>query len=145
MGDGELRTQLGAEISKQGVKHAFVLGFKNQAELPDLYAMSDIFVLPSRRDPLGLVTNEAMASGLPVIVSNGTGVWGAGGLVRDGEVGFVYPAGDTGALSEAVRTLLRDPGLRHAMGRRATQVVQDFGLGQCVEGILAALRFAVRR
>lgn len=145
VGDGELRPQLEAEIAKHRVKRAFLLGFKNQSELPDLYAMSDIFVLPSTYDPMPLVTNEAMASGLPVIVSNRTGVWGPGGLVRDGETGFVYPAGDAEALSEAVRKLAADPGLRQAMGKRAAEVVQEFGLDPCVQGILEALRFAVRR
>jgi glycosyltransferase involved in cell wall biosynthesis len=145
VGDGELRPQLEAEIAKQGVNHAFLLGFKNQRELPDVYAMSDVFVLPSWRDPMPLVTNEAMASGLPVIVSNRTGVWGAGGLVRDGETGFAYPAGDTGALSDVVRKLVGDPELLRGMGRRATEVVQEFGIESCVAGILDALRFAVRR
>ena len=145
VGDGELRPDLEAEIAKQGVKRAFVLGFKNQAELPDLYGMSDIFVLPSWRDNMGLATNEAMASGLPVIASGRTGVWGPGGLVREGETGFVYPAGDTEALSEAVRKLAGNPGLRQAMGKRAAEVVQEFGLDRCVHGILDALRFAVRR
>jgi glycosyltransferase involved in cell wall biosynthesis len=106
--------------------------------------MSDIFVLPSWRDNMPLVTNEAMASGLPVIVSNRTGVWGPGGLVREGETGFVYPAGDTQALSEAVGKLAAGPGLRQALGRRAAEVVQEFGLDRCVDGILDALRFVVQ-
>jgi glycosyltransferase involved in cell wall biosynthesis len=145
VGDGVLRPQLEEEIAKRGVNHAFVLGFKNQSELPDIYAMADTFVLPSWVDHLGLVTNEAMASGLPVIVSNRTGVWGPGGLVRDGETGFVYPAGDTRALTVAVRKLLHDPTLRQAMGKRATEVVEEFGLDRCADGILGALRFATRR
>lgn len=145
VGDGQLRPHLEAEIAKLGVKHAFVLGFKNQTELPDLYALSDIFVLPSWRDNMPLASNEAMASGLPAIVSNRTGVWGAGGLVRDGETGFVYAAGDTGALSEAIRRLVMDPGLRQVMARRATEAVQGFGLDRCVDGILDALRCTVKQ
>ncbi len=145
VGDGELRPQLEAEIARQGLKHAYLLGFRNQSELPDLYAMSDIFVLSSWHDPMPLVTNEAMASGLPVIASNRTGIWGPSALVRDGETGFVYPAGDTGALSEAVTKLVRDPALRQTMGRRAAEVVEEFGPERYVEGVVAAMRFAVRR
>jgi glycosyltransferase involved in cell wall biosynthesis len=145
VGDGQLRPRLEAEIAKQGVKHAFVLGFKNQSELPDLYAMSDILVLPSWVDNMPLATNEAMASGLPVIVSNRTGVWGPGGLVREGETGFVYPAGNTEALSEAVGKLAADPALRQALGKRAAEVVQEFGVDRSVNGVLEALRFVVGR
>jgi glycosyltransferase involved in cell wall biosynthesis len=144
VGDGEMRPCLEAEIARQGVKHTFLLGFKNQSELPDLYAMSDVLVLPSWHEPVGLATNEAMASGLPAIVSNRTGVWGPGGLVREGETGFVYPAGDTGALAAAVRKLAGNPGLRRTMGQRATEVVQEYGYERCVAGILAALQCAVR-
>jgi glycosyltransferase involved in cell wall biosynthesis len=145
VGEGMLRPQLEAEIAKQGVKHAFVLGFKNQLEMPDLYAMSDILILPSWHDPMGLVTNEAMASGLPVIVSNRTGVWGPDGLIRDGETGFVYPGGDTDALTAVARKLLEDPKLHQATGRQARQVVKEFGLDRCVDGVLDALRFVTRR
>ena len=145
VGDGELRPQLEAEIARLGVERACVLGFKNQNELPDLYAMSDMFVLPSWEDPMPLVTNEAMACGLPVIVSDRTGVWGQGGLVREGETGYVYRAGDVAALSDAVRKLVADPELRQAMGRRAGEVVKEFSLDRCVDGILQALRFAVAR
>ena len=145
VGEGELRGQLAAEIARHGVEHAYLLGFKNQSELPDLYAMADIFVLPSWVDNMPLVTNEAMASGLPVIASNRTGVCGPQGLVRHGETGFVYPAGNTEALSEAVRELVGDPGLRQTMGRHARQVVEEFGVGRCVDGIVEALRFAIGR
>jgi glycosyltransferase involved in cell wall biosynthesis len=145
VGEGELRPQLEAEIMNRGVKHAYVLGFRNQTELPELYAAGDIFVLPSWIDNVGLATNEAMACGLPVIVSNRTGVWGAGGLVRDGETGFVYPACDSEALSKVVGKLVSDLGLRQAMGCRAAKVVEEFGLDRCVKGILDALRFALRQ
>ena len=145
VGDGEARPQLEAEIAKQRVKHAFALGFKNQSELPEIYAMSDVFVLPFWHGTVPLAVNEALASGLPVIASNRTGVWGAGSLVRYGETGFVYPAADTAALSEAVRKLVDDPKLRRTMGKRGTEVVQEFGLDRCVDGILDALWFVVRR
>ena len=145
VGDGELRPHLEDEIARNGVRHAYTLGFRNQSELPDLYAMSDIFVLPSMRDPMPLVTNEAMASGLPVVASDRTGVWGPSGLVRDGETGFVYPGGDAAALASAIRKLLVDGQLRDSMARRASEVVREFGFDQCVRGILGALKSVAHR
>src|ERR1017187_4651451 len=76
VGEGESRHFLESEIARLGLKNVHLLGFKNQSELPGIYGTSDIFVLPSSHDPKPLVTNEAMASGLPIVASDRTGVWG---------------------------------------------------------------------
>ncbi len=144
VGEGERRPLLEAQISGSNLNNVFLLGFRNQAELPEIYAMSDALVLPSTIDNKPLVTNEAMACSLPVIVSDRTGVWGAGDIVRDGENGFVYPCGNIGALAEAMQGLAADPKLRLQMGRRSLEIIQDFGYDRCVEGILKALRSVVR-
>lgn len=137
VGEGELRASLETETTKQDLKNVFFLGFKNQTELPEVYAMSDIFVLPSIRENWGLVTNEAMACGLPVVVTNRTGV--SGDNVKDGDNGFVYPAGKLGALEKIVHTLAVNPELRNHMGKRSLEIIQNYGYSQCVEGILKAL------
>ena len=138
-GDGELRPFLESEIKRLGAKNIYILGFKNQSELPEIYAISDILVLPSSFDPKPLVTNEALACGLPIIASDRTGVWGTGDLVRDGENGLVYPCGDFEALALAIRRLADDAGLRRRMGARSQEIIKDFGYEKCVEGILKAL------
>jgi glycosyltransferase involved in cell wall biosynthesis len=142
-GEGELRPDLEARIAASGITGAFLLGFRNQRELPEIYATADALVLPSSSDNKPLVTNEAMACGLPVIVSDRTGVWGPGDIVRDGENGFVYPCGDVGALAEAMRKLANDPDLRRRMGRRSGEIISDFGYETCVAGILEALETIV--
>ena len=81
-------------------------------ELRNLYAAADVLVLPSIptrtfREPWGLVVNEAMNQGLPVIASDAVGA-AAGGLVRDGRNGLVVPAGDSAALAGALRRLADD-------------------------------------
>jgi glycosyltransferase involved in cell wall biosynthesis len=138
-GDGELRPFIESEISRLSLKNIHLLGFRNQSELPEVYGTSDILALPSSLDNKPLVTNEAMASGLPVVVSDRTGVWGEGDLVRDGENGFVYPCGDVGALADAIQRLASEPGLRERMAARSQQIINGFGYEQCVEGILKAL------
>lgn len=143
VGDGELCTFLETRISCLGVKNAKVLGFKNQTALPDVYAMADILVMPSSRENWGLVVNEAMACGLPVIASHRCGA--SADIVRDSENGFVYPCGDIGALAQAIRKLATNPDLRRRMGHRSWEIIQSFGYEKCVEGILSALRFAVRK
>jgi glycosyltransferase involved in cell wall biosynthesis len=139
VGEGEQRSLLEAEIARCGLRDACLLGFRNQSELPEMYGMADAFVLPSSRDPRGTVTNEAMACGLPVIVSDGVGVWGPDDIVRNGENGFVYPFGDTRALAEAMRRLATEAGLRQRMGRRSLEIIREFGCDRTVGGILKAL------
>lgn len=144
VGEGELRAELEAAISMDRLRGARLLGFRNQTELPEMYAMADALVLPSSWDPKPLVVNEAMACGLPVIVSDRTGVWGPGDIVRNGENGMVYPCGDTSALAAAIHRLAARPELRRRMGRRSFEIVQDFGYERCVNGILSAVKFVVQ-
>ena len=143
VGEGELRPFLEAEVRRLGLRNVFLLGFKNQSEMPEMYAMSDFLVLPSSYEPWGLVTNEAMACGLPVVVSSRVGA--SLEIVRVGDNGFVYSVGDIDALTSVVRRLAEDRSLRERMGRRSCEIIQGFSYDQCVEGILAAVQFVSKR
>jgi glycosyltransferase involved in cell wall biosynthesis len=85
-----------------------------------------------------------MACGLPVIVSDSTGLWGPGDAVRHGENGFVYPSGNIEALSVAVCRLVLDRELRERMGKRSREIVTDFSVERAADGILQAAEFAYR-
>jgi glycosyltransferase involved in cell wall biosynthesis len=91
-------------------------GVKTGAALAAEYAAADVFVLPSVEDGFGLVTLEAMAAGVPVVVSANAG---SAEVVRDGENGFVVSARDITALSERIASLLADAPLRQRMGEAA--------------------------
>lgn len=92
-GDGPERSSLEALATSRGLKtHIRFDGHKTSGELLSSYAFAGCFVLPSTREPWGLVVNEAMAAGLPVIVSNRCGC--AENLVRDGINGWTFsPSG----------------------------------------------------
>jgi glycosyltransferase involved in cell wall biosynthesis len=94
----------------------------SRTELARHYQESSLFVLPSLSDSFGLVVIEAMACGLPVIVSDRTG---AGETVRDGLEGFVVPARDVETLKEKVLTLYENADLRAEMGRAAARKAQE--------------------
>jgi len=79
-------------------------GFVSHTDLRDVYARGDVFVLPTLSDGFGLVVYEAMACGLPVVVTDCCGA-----DVIDGHNGLVVPAGDDEALAAAVERLLVDP------------------------------------
>ena len=95
-GDGVLRAACEAEAARLGVGATF-LGFVNQSGLPDVHACADVFSLPSEVETWGLVVNEAMASGLPVIVADTVAC--APDLVIAGETGFVHRVSDVASLA----------------------------------------------
>lgn len=106
VGDGTLRQSLESYANNNSINNVYFMGFKNQAELPEFYALSDVLVLPSEFEPWGLVVNEAMCFGLPVIVSDKVGA--GGDLVKEGINGFVYPWGNINLLCEKLKFILKD-------------------------------------
>ncbi|HEY1330112.1 MAG TPA: glycosyltransferase family 4 protein [Actinomycetota bacterium] len=136
-GDGELRPALERAAASSGVaERVHFLGFVNRGSLPELYAAADYLVLPSAAEAFGLVVNEAFACGLPAVVSDAVGA--VGDLVRDGETGFVVPAGDVAAFTDAVGRLARDAGLRRRLGEGASQAVRAWGPRRNVEAFVQA-------
>jgi len=79
-----------SEISAQAKERIDFRGFQDVAKLPGIFAESDVFVLPSRHDGWGVVINQAIAAGLPVIASDRVGA--AHDLVEDNVNGFVVPS-----------------------------------------------------
>lgn len=106
-----------------GMPFVEYLGLLPQASLVDIYLSGSVFVLPSLSDSYGLVTLEAMACGLPVIVSQNTGSKEA---VRDGEDGFVVPICDSAALADRITRLFERPDERMEMGRSAWNQARRF-------------------
>jgi glycosyltransferase involved in cell wall biosynthesis len=111
--------------------------------LRNFYAGSDVLVVPSIptrtfREPWGLVTNEAMNRGLPVIASDAVGA-AAGGLVRDGHNGLVVPAADAAALADALRRLADDAPLRARLGEAGREDVRAYTHDAWAQGFSSAL------
>lgn len=120
-----------------------VLGRVAQDDLPTLYAAADVLVVPSIatatfREPWGLVANEAMHQGTPVVASDAVGAV-AGGLVKDGRNGLVFSAGDADALSLRLQTLARNPQLRRDLGAAAREDVAPYTPEAWVRGMQRAL------
>ena len=103
-GAGELEPEL-RKIAAASSVDADFMGFVNQSELPAAYASADVLVLPSDgQETWGLVVNEAMACGIPAIVSD---VVGCGpDLIDPGQTGATFPFGDVAALASAIESVL---------------------------------------
>jgi glycosyltransferase involved in cell wall biosynthesis len=123
-GSGSLEPTLREVVSRLRLHDRVVfLGYTPQELLPDLYAGADVLVLPSVttprfREPWGLVVNEAMNAGLPVVATTAVGAT-AGGLVVDGETGLVVEEGDRKALADSLDRLALDGSLLARLGTNA--------------------------
>ena len=139
-GDGPLRADCEAFASRLGVRDRVVFaGFMDQQALPRAYAAADVFVLASKlHETWGLVVNEAMNFGLPVVVSDRVGC--AADLVRPGENGRIVPHDDIAKLADAIARLALSADTRRAFGERSAEIVADYSIEAAADGIVAACR-----
>lgn len=114
-------------------------GFVEQSALPRYYALADLFVLPSTDEPWGLVVNEAMNFGLPVVA---TDVVGAAVDLVDDDNGVVVPPEDRAALADAISTVLRDEEERRRMGAVSRERIERWSPERAATGLLEAARLA---
>lgn len=141
LGDGPLRSRLEeqrAELNLGDVVH--FPGFKQYNQLPAFYAAAKVFVHPSTTEPWGLVVNEAMASSLPVLVSNRSGC--AADLVQNGVNGFTFDPEDTSTLANLLSRMSLGSFDLEAMGRQSSNLIQRWGTSSFSSGLRSAVRVA---
>ncbi|MGO9455397.1 MAG: glycosyltransferase family 4 protein [Candidatus Binataceae bacterium] len=136
-GDGELREAIEKIAAEKGWRSIRVLGFKNQSELPALYDLCDLFVLPSFHEPWGLVVNEVMNAGKAIIVSDRVCCWPD--LVKPGLNGAVFPAGDVAALADVIAAALSDRDALSRMGDASRSLIEKWSFKEDLTGIKAAM------
>lgn len=123
-GGGNMKNQLKALVEEKGLGgNIHFLG--TRPDIAEILAASDIFTLPSSKEGFSNAILEAMASGLPVVVSD---VGGNGEAVVDGESGFILPPGDAGVLKDKLLFLIENGERRLAMGRAANLRAKEFSL-----------------
>jgi len=142
-GSGELLEPARALMERERLSVSFA-GFLNQSEIVRAYVAADCLVLPSDTgETWGLVVNEAMACGLPAIVSDQVGC--GLDLIREGETGGLFPMGDVAALGARLVEFAADPARLSVLGERARRrVLADYSVERAGEGTLAAVRAVTR-
>jgi glycosyltransferase involved in cell wall biosynthesis len=135
VGDGPERGRL--ERLAQAMPFVYFTGFQDQSDLPKYYGVADIFVLPSECEPWGLVVNEAMASGLPVIATGKVGA--ARDLIVEGENGYLVPENDPVALASAIDRACESEQHLLLLGEKARCTVQSWNLNSTLAGFHKAL------
>jgi glycosyltransferase involved in cell wall biosynthesis len=137
-GDGPEKGNLERRATELGfADRVKFLGFVNQSQLPAAYCASDFLVLPSLFEPFGLVVNEAMLCGLPVVVSDRVGA--KFDLVRPEENGYVFPAGNVDALAAILRQIMSDPEKRARMSAKARRRMETWSPSEYVDSIVRAV------
>ena len=138
VGDGELMAEARALVDSRRLPVTFA-GFLNQTEIVSAYVAADCLVLPSDTgETWGLVVNEAMACGLPAIVSDQVGC--GPDLVSDDVTGATFPMGDVEALAQRLIEFAGDPDRLPELGAAARErVVSHYSVERAVAGTMAAI------
>ena len=111
-------------VHQNNIQNVHFIGFTEKEKLKLYYAAADVFVLPTREDIWGLVINEAMAAGLPVITTNRCG---AGlELIKNNQNGYLVQVDDVDNLSKKIHVILNDKDLKNKMENNATEVIKNY-------------------
>lgn len=138
VGDGPLAPQLQRQaLAPELAGRVTFHGWLPRARVAQVYRQADIFVLPSLDEGMPNVLLEAMASGLPSLV---TQVPGSSELVRPEREGLLVPPADVAALGQACARLLADAPLRQRLGAAARQAAQARSWGQVARDLESMLR-----
>lgn len=122
-GDGEELTRCKSLALQLGIDHkTFFVGTVDRKKVIELLIGCEIFVLPSRKEPFGIVILEAMAAGKPVIATN---VGGVAEIVKHLESGFLVESESPAALAQAINLLLKDKTLRKRISHRGYRFVRN--------------------
>jgi glycosyltransferase involved in cell wall biosynthesis len=140
-GDERLRKSMFRTLEEAGVEFDFS-GFIEHKRLPEFYARAKILLFPTTGDCWGVVINEAMVSGLPVITTDMTAA--AGELVLDGKNGYVLPL-DSDLWAEKTSMLLKIDEKWHAFSKCARETVSAFTFEKAAQGIIAAIEYLNRK
>ena len=143
VGEGSAREEVTRRAMQIAPGQVRCPGFVQRDQLASYYALSDVFVFPSHSDPWGLVVNEAMACGLPVISSDAAGC--VEDLLEDNWNGRVVGRGDVVQLASAMEELGRDSVLRTQMGNHCRERILRYSPAACAAGIAEAAQSVGRR
>jgi glycosyltransferase involved in cell wall biosynthesis len=140
VGTGPYMNAIQTALDEENIIYA---GARFSDELCSYYALAGILIVPSESDPWGLVVNEGMASGLPVIVSSGCGA--SKTLIKEGENGWIFRPRDYDALADLlVRFSTLPEDVRKRMGKKSQEIISLWSLDRFADGVLQALSISRR-
>jgi glycosyltransferase involved in cell wall biosynthesis len=144
LGDGPLRARIEAQIRERGLsQHVGLHGFRQYAELPAYYGLAKAFVHASTSEQWGLVVNEAMAAGLPVLVSERCGC--VVDLVVAGRNGLTFDPLDEWKIAESLKAISSARRDLDAMGAASREIIASWSPAKFAAGMQEAVECAMRK
>ena len=143
LGDGPERSALERMVHSIGIQGVCFAGFHQIDQLPTYYGLASVFIHPTHQDTWGLVVNEAMAAGLPVLVSKQAGC--APDLVHEGENGFTFSPDDMGTLTNLMMLMSSGQVDLMAMSQASRNRIKEWGPERFAQGLYGALQAAIQR
>jgi glycosyltransferase involved in cell wall biosynthesis len=145
IGSGELKNYIKEYCEINGIDY-YLPGILPYQSLPPFYKIATSLVLPSItshkfKEPWGLVVNEALNQGCPVVVTDAVGA-GVGGLIKDGVNGFVVPEKDSDSLANKIGIIMNNDELREAFSKNALEEIKGWTYERQAEGFVNAVKFA---
>jgi glycosyltransferase involved in cell wall biosynthesis len=140
LGYGPLKEMLALQVRQAHLADVHFLEHVEVDQIPRIYAAADILVLPSTEETWGLVVNEAMACGLPVVVSDRVG--SSADLVQEGVNGFIVPVADANALAERLLNLVSDDEMLARFSEASLHLIQHFTPARAADAFAAAIEYA---
>ncbi|WCJ59711.1 glycosyltransferase family 4 protein [Fontisphaera persica] len=142
LGDGPMRTELLEKTRQHGLdRYVIFPGFRQYRDLPAYYALANAFIHASTSEQWGLVVNEAMACGLPVLVSNRCGC--ARDLVDEGKNGLLFDPYKTEEITQCMQYIASlDNNLRAEMGAASLTLIDKWGVDRFADGLKDAVECA---
>lgn len=140
LGSGPLEIEILNRLDKSKIDYDYP-GFVSQEKLPDFYANSKLFLFTTKLDAWGVVANESMASGTPIISTPYAGI--INDLLIDSKNGYILDI-DVEKWSQKVETILRNTDLWNELSLNAINKVQEFNFKDASNGIIEASKFTLR-
>jgi len=131
VGNGPEETRL--KERAKGLKNVRFIDFQNQGRMPVVYRLGDVLILCSHSETWGLAINEAMACGLAVLASQTCGA--AADLIRNGENGLVFQAGDIAKAKDYLKTLISDPDRLKTAAASSREIIQRYSFENIAKAI----------
>jgi glycosyltransferase involved in cell wall biosynthesis len=142
VGDGPLKNNYEKYCKNENIDHVYFPGYINEDKKIKFYSISDVFVLPSQKDHWGLVVNEAMLCGLPIITTNAVG---ASEMVLPGRNGLLVNDSNSDELYESLLQILTDNNLSSMGDCSRKFVTKNFNLMNRLQSSLDCVNFSIKK